>query len=619
MGARCGLSPGVKRAHWASLNVDIDLALNRSGTSDGAIGTLRRLWRQMSKRRRRQFFGLLVLVFFGAIAEAAMLAALLPFLARIADPDAIGNQSFIAQRLAGFRLADTHDSLLTLTVMFSAVVVIAGAVRILLAWATNSYAYSLGHELGLRVYERVLYQPFSHHVSRNSSSVLAALRQVEVITGRVLLPFLQSIGGAIISVFVVAALFALSSFITFVIFAGFGAVYLGMSLFIRKHLKTNARTIERMQAEGIRTVQEGLGGIRDVIISDTQPYFLSRFDEFDRHLQRAHAANLLAAAAPRFAIEAAGMVIIAALAYMLIIRTNDAGQVLPMLGTFVLGAQRLLPLMQLIYGNWALIIGNLAGAEVVLKTLEVPLPAECRESQPKRLPFHRAIVLKDVSFRYAPDQQPVIERFNLTIFKGSKVGFVGKTGSGKSTTVDLVMGLLEPTGGAIEIDGHRLDGTTRRAWRRQIAHVPQSIFLADASIAENIAFGIEPAKIDHERVRNAAQQAALADFIESLPQGYETRVGERGVRLSGGQRQRIGIARALYKQATVLVFDEATSALDMETEAIVMEAIRELPSDLTVLIIAHRLTTVEYCDEIVTIDKGRPKIWTRAGGQIAHS
>ncbi|MDX8466848.1 ABC transporter ATP-binding protein [Mesorhizobium sp. VK23B] len=599
------------------LNTDIDLALNGKRTPDSTLDTLRRLWRQVSKRRQRQLLGLLVLMMFGALAEAATLGALLPFLARIANPEAIGGQSFLARQLAGFRLAGSSDSLLGLTVLFSVVAIIAGAVRIALTWATNSYVFSLGHELGVKVYDRVLHQPYSYHVSRNSSSVLAALRQVQAIAAGVMLPLLQSISGVIIGVFIIVALFVLSSFITFVIFAGFGAVYLAMSLVIRKHLKRNARIIASVQAEGIRSVQEGLGGIRDVIINDTQSYFLSRYSELDKHFQRANAANALGAGAPRFAIEAAGMVIIAALAYFLITRSNNAGQVLPMLGTFVLGAQRLLPSMQLVYGNWALILSNLAGAEVVLQALEAPVGPEWNQPPARRLPFDRAIVLKDVSFSYASDQPPILERFNLAISKGSKVGFIGKTGSGKSTTVDLIMGLLEPTSGAIEIDGQRLDGTTRRAWQRQIAHVPQSIFLADASIADNIAFGIDPATIDHARVRNAAQQAAVADFIESLPQGYETRVGERGVRLSGGQRQRIGIARALYKQASVLVFDEATSALDMETETAVMEAIEELPADLTVLIIAHRLTTVENCDEIVTLESGRPHIWTRTGGQIA--
>lgn len=602
-----------------ALNTDLDLTLSENRNTGSTLNTLRRLWRQVPKRRQKQLFGLLVLMAFGALAEAATLGALLPFLARIANPAAVGEQSFLARQLAGFRLPGSSDSLLGLTVLFSAVAITAGIVRIFLTWATNSYVFSLGHELGVEVYDRVLHQPYSYHVSRNSSSVLAALRQVQGITAGVMLPLLQSISGIIIGVFIIAALFVLSSFITFVIFAGFGAVYLFMSLAIRRQLKRNARIIASVQAEGIRCVQEGLGGIRDVIINGTQPYFLSRYAELDRHMQRANATNSLAAGAPRFAIEAAGMVIIAALAYFLITRTNNAGQVLPMLGTFVLGAQRLLPSMQLIYGNWALILSNLAGAEVVLNALETPLGPEWNQAPSDRLQFDRTIALNNVSFRYTADQRPILERFNLTIAKGSKVGFVGKTGSGKSTTVDLIMGLLEPTTGTIEIDGQRLDGATRRGWQRQIAHVPQSIFLADASIAENIAFGIDPAKVDQDRVRIAAHQAALAGFIESLPHGFETRVGERGVRLSGGQRQRIGIARALYKQASVLVFDEATSALDIETEAVVMEAIRELPDGLTVLIIAHRLTTVENCDEIVTLEDGRPHVWTRSGGRRAQS
>jgi ABC-type multidrug transport system fused ATPase/permease subunit len=262
--------------------------------------------------------------------------------------------------------------------------------------------------------------------------------------------------------------------------------------------------------------------------------------------------------------------------------------------------------MQLIYGNWTLVMGNLAVTDIVLAMLEAPFPEEWRQIAARPLPFRHAIVFRDVSFRYDADQQPVVERLDFTIPKGAKVGLVGRTGSGKSTAMDLLMGLLEPSGGSIEIDGCRLDATTRRAWQRQIAHVPQHIFLADASIAENIAFGIEPAKIDRERVRQAAKSAAIASFIESLPEGYGTLAGEQGVRLSGGQRQRIGIARALYKQATVLVFDEATSALDTETEAAVMDAVRDLPADLTVLIVAHRLTTVEYCDDIVSFDGAQP-------------
>jgi len=219
--------------------------------------------------------------------------------------------------------------------------------------------------------------------------------------------------------------------------------------------------------------------------------------------------------------------------------------------------------------------------------------------------FHNSIHFDSVRFRYSCDGPWVLDGLNLTIPKGARVGFVGSTGSGKSTTLDLLMGLLMPTEGQLMVDGQSISGNRHRAWQRNIAHVPQSIYLADTTLAENIAFGVPPYSIDLDRVQLAARQAQIAEFIESNSEGYQARVGERGIRLSGGQRQRIGIARALYKQASVLVFDEATSALDNATEQSVMDAIEGLSSNLTILLIAHRLTTVKRCDTIVELEHGR--------------
>lgn len=580
--------------------------MRRQTTSDSLAAAVRGLWQQTSKGLRRQFFLVLVMTFVGAFAEVVTLGALLPFLALIANPGTATQYPLVESLIEALGFSVPADNLLALTLFFSAAVIVAGTVRVLLAWVSNHFVFMLGHELSLKVYERVLYQAYSYHLSRNTSTAVAALHQVNTITAGVLIPMLQSISAGIIGLFIIGALFVFSPVVSLVAFAGFGGIYFLVSLLVRKRLSTNSRTIARMQSEEIRAIQEALGGIRDVLMNGTQPVFLARFREFDECMRKAQATNALAAVIPRFAIESAGMVLIAGLAYFLITGTPNVGYVVPTLGMLALGAQRLLPLMQLFYGNWTIILGNLANVDLVLKILETPIPDEWLEETVQPLPFRRAIVFKDVSFQYASDQRPVVRRFDLTIAKGAKVGLVGKTGSGKSTTVDLLTGLLEPTSGSIEIDGRPLDASTRRAWQRQIAHVPQSIFLADASIAENIAFGIEPAKIDPERVRLAAEQAAIGSFVESLPDGYGTVVGERGVRLSGGQRQRIGIARALYRQATVLIFDEATSALDAETEAMVMDAIRELPADLTVIIVAHRLTTVAYCDDLVTLDGEQP-------------
>jgi ATP-binding cassette subfamily B protein len=269
-----------------------------------------------------------------------------------------------------------------------------------------------------------------------------------------------------------------------------------------------------------------------------------------------------------------------------------------------LGAQRLLPLMQQIYGNWSVVMGSKAELADVLALLDQPFAESTNLSGSAQLELKDSIRFDNVSFRYGLSGPWVISKFDLEIQKGARIGIIGSTGSGKSTAIDLLMGLLEPTQGQILLDGQKITHDDLRAWQKIVAHVPQSIFLTDNTIAENIAFGILPEQIDHERVRLAAKQARIAEFIESRPEGYKAIVGERGVRLSGGQRQRICIARALYKRASVLVFDEATSALDNETENAVMQAIEELSNDLTLVIIAHRLTTLKNCTQIVQLDEG---------------
>jgi ATP-binding cassette subfamily B protein len=284
-------------------------------------------------------------------------------------------------------------------------------------------------------------------------------------------------------------------------------------------------------------------------------------------------------------------------------RTEGMFAALPVLGALALGAQRLLPALQQGYAAWSSIIGYQFSTKEVLELLDQNLPIEASQPLPEPLPFKKSIQFDSVKFRYTCEAPWVIDSLSFNIPKGARVGFIGKTGSGKSTCLDLLMGLLEPSSGRIAVDGIVLDRRNRRSWQRNIAHVPQAIYLADTSLAENIAFGVPSKNIDIKRVKEAARQAHIADFIESSAQGYQALVGERGILLSGGQRQRIGIARALYKQATVLVFDEATSALDHETEQAVMEAIEGLSADLTILIIAHRVSTLKNCTQIIELNK----------------
>jgi ATP-binding cassette subfamily B protein len=327
-------------------------------------------------------------------------------------------------------------------------------------------------------------------------------------------------------------------------------------------------------------------------------------------MRRAQGRSFFISGSPRYGMEALGLILISTLAYILSVQVDGTAKAIPVLGAIALGAQRLLPVLQQVYSSWATIRSGQVSLQETLALLDQPLPNYANNPVVERLPFNHDIRLEELSFRYSSQAPNVLSKINLTITKGSRVGFIGATGSGKSTLLDIVMGLLQPTEGVLQIDGQAITLLNNRGWQAHIAHVPQAIFLADSTIEENIAFGVPKDKIDIERVRQAAQQAQIADSIQSWPEQYQTFVGERGIRLSGGQRQRIGIARALYKKADVIIFDEATSALDNETEQAVMRAIEGLSKDLTLLIIAHRLTTLKSCTQIVELGDGGIK---RAG------
>jgi ATP-binding cassette subfamily B protein len=301
------------------------------------------------------------------------------------------------------------------------------------------------------------------------------------------------------------------------------------------------------------------------------------------------------------------MVLIAFVAFLLSRRPEGISAAIPILGALAIGAQRLLPLLQQSYASWASLKSGQASLEDVLGLLAQGLPDHSHSPSSKALPFHYEIEFNNLRFQYGPDQPWALDGINLKISMGSRVGFIGTTGSGKSTLLDILMGLLYPTKGYLMIDGQSITSKNHRGWQAHIAHVPQFIYLADSTIAENIAFGIPVAEIDFDAVRFAAQRAQLSEVIESWDAKYNTYVGERGIRLSGGQRQRIGIARALYKNADVIILDEATSALDNETELAVMSAIEGIDKKITVIIVAHRLTTLKNCSQVVEMSAGKIK------------
>jgi ATP-binding cassette subfamily B protein len=564
----------------------------------------KRLWSHMSLRRRGQTGLLLVLMLVTALAEVVSIGAVLPFLGVLTSPDVVFKQPMLAPFITALGIETPAQLLLPLTIAFALAAVLSGAMRIVLIWAQYRLSSVIGTDLSLIVYRRTLFQPYAVHVARNSSDLISAISgKVGSVTNSLLNAQIL-VSSFFLMAMILGVLLLIDPLIAVTAFVGFGLVYVLVIMLTKKRLQRDSKLISQQSNKVVKALQEGLGGIRDVLIDGTQNTYCDIYRTADQSLRRAQANVNIVSSSPRFMIEALGMVLIAGLAFVMAQRSEGLSGAIPVLGALALGAQRLLPVLQQAYSSFSSIRGNQRNLEDVIDLLDQPMPDQpVGVVQP--ISFTQGIQINQLSFQYAEQSPWVLKGVNLSIEKGSRVGFIGSTGSGKSTLIDLVMSLLQPTQGTLEIDGQAITLANQRAWQALLAHVPQSIFLADSSIAENIAFGVPRALIDMQRVQRAAQQAQIAQTIEGWEKGYETFVGERGVRLSGGQRQRIGIARALYKQANVIVFDEATSALDNETERAVMQAIDDLGDELTVLIVAHRLSTLKHCTKIVELKQGQ--------------
>lgn len=564
------------------------------------------LWKYLGKKRRLHFVGLFILMMVSVFAEIVSIGAVVPFLSALSNPDILMQASWFQPIIQCFDIETKEQLLLPLTTGFVGIAMVAAAMRVLLLWSNTRLSTSMGIELRSDIYARTLYRPYAYHLSHNSSQLISMVTEKVGLTIQAgIMHVLLFVSALIVSMAIIVTLLFINATVAMVTFFVLGGGYVLIGYLVKQKIKQNGEIIARNQPDAVKCMQEGLGGIRDIILDNSQNIFIKLYTKVATQSQIAAMQNAFLGGVPKSLLEVLGIILISFLAYYLQTNADEEVAVLPMLGALALGAQRLLPSLQQMYFSWTMIHENQANLESVITQLSFPLPStsETHKSY-SALKFEHTITLKDISFKYEGTENTIFTRLNLTIDKGTRVGFIGETGSGKSTLLDIVMGLLLPIEGRLSVDGVEIDTQNINAWQSHIAHVPQSIFLTDASILENIAFGIPTEKIDKEKVKQAAQQASLDDFIEGLPLGYETTVGERGVQLSGGQRQRIGIARALYKQASLIVLDEATSALDDKTEESVMRAVNALDKDLTLLIIAHRLSTLKECDVIYRLDKG---------------
>ena len=564
------------------------------------------LSRYLSGRRRWQLAGLVLVMLASGTAELVTLGAVLPFLAVLSEPEHLWQQPLIQVLAAWAGFTRPSQLLLPAMAVFAGAAVITALIRLTNLWLIWRLSAVIGSDLSCEAYQRTLYQPYAVHLQRNSSEVINAVtiqirRSVSAFKS-----FLQVITGALVALGLLAGLLMIDWAVALATAALLASAY-GLLVFIsRQEVSRNSQAIALASAQLLKALQEGLGAIRDVLLDGSQATYLAIYRQADRPQRLLTARNGFLRSFPRFALEALGLLAIVLLGGVLVVQKGSGGAVIPLLGALALGAQRLLPALQQIYSHWMNIKGFSADLAGVLAMMKQPLPPLSSHTEP--LVFQRCIRFEAVHFRYGSERPEVLRGLDVQIGRGERIGIIGTTGSGKSTMVDLLMGLLSPTLGSILVDGKDLhdpnDPERLAAWRMAIAHVPQTIYLADISIAENIAFGLPKALINLKRVQDAAEKAQIAGFIESSPEGYSACLGERGIRLSGGQRQRIGIARALYKQASVLVFDEATSALDHACEQALMETIDGLSPELTVVMIAHRLSTLSRCNRVIKVDQG---------------
>lgn len=564
---------------------------------------LKSLFRSLSPARQRVFFPLLLLMLVGAGAEMLTVGALLPLLTVITGPESSPLLEWIRPTLNFLGAQTAREEVYALSFLFASTVMFSIITRFILLKYSNMFVFGCANEISVNIYSGTLRQSYSYHAKHSTSEIISAVNKVEIVTERVLIPLMTATVALIISTFIIFGLIIINPMAALTSAIAFAAIYVSISKVTHARLGRNGKVIATAQQSRVRSMQEGLGSIRDILIDRSQPIFVEHYATAEERLMLARARNALFANAPRLLTEGIGMIVIMLVAVFISMRQEGFVAAVPVLGAFALGAQRLLPLTQQVYQGWANSIGGKHLLFDVVDLLDRPIININKASNP--IKFENSIALCGVSHSYSVRRGPALSSIDLEIPKGARVGVIGATGSGKSTLFDIIMGLTQPTHGEMKIDGTTITADNICAWQQHIAHVPQNIFLSDASITENIAFGVIKSEIDMVRVQEAAKYAKLDDVVANLPDGYDTSVGERGAQLSGGQRQRVGIARAIYKNANVLFLDEATSALDKDTEDAVIASIGSLGRNVTVIIISHRLSTLASCDLLVSLESGR--------------
>lgn len=574
------------------------------------LTVIKQLFVLLTDKQLKQFYILQVLVVIMAFTELLGIASIAPFMALVGDISILETNGIFAQLYQMSGLNNPMDFLFYTGVFVLVMLTFSTVVSMFTTWRLSIFGARIGTEIADRLYTYYMQQSWQFHASGSSAQLTKQVStEAARISSQIVQPLMTMNAKIVLALFISISIVIYDPVIAILGLFIFSLAYFLLYRLVRQKLESNGQQLSEVSTQRFRLMNEGFGGIKDVLLLNRSHDFITRFHDSGKVFARAQGTNIAISQVPRYFIELIAFGAMISLVLVLIkVHSGNLGEVLPVLAVYALAAFKLLPALQQIYSSLSQIKGNTAAFEAIREDLEQSFESQKTSNDTAvsiSVDLKKGIKLSDITFSYPGKERAAVNGVTITIPVNSVIGLVGSSGSGKSTLIDLLLGLLTPQQGSIYVDNICITADNKRAWQDLLGFVPQSIFLSEGSVAENIAFGIPAKDISLEQVNKALNLANLTELVEQLPEGINTKVGERGVQLSGGQRQRIGIARALYHEAEVLVFDEATSALDGITEKTVMDAIHEFSGQKTIIMIAHRLKTVEKCDLIYFMEQGK--------------
>jgi ATP-binding cassette, subfamily B, bacterial PglK len=570
---------------------------------------IKQLFTLLIPSQRKRFYVLQILVVLMAFAEILGVASIIPFMVLVGDMSQLQQDTIVAQIYQASGITSESKFVFLLGVGVLIMLFISAMISMFTIWKLSMFATKIGAEIADRLYAHYLKQDWLFHATGSSAQLTKKIATEAIrVTNGIVMPLMQMNARIVFALFMSLSIFVYDLKVAIIGLAIFAIAYFILFKMVRVRLQRNGRAISQVNEQRFCLMNEGFGGVKDVLLLGQDNDFIKRFNQTGRILAYSQGANVALTQVPRYFMELVAFgSMIALVLYLIANHDGNLGMILPILSVYALATFKLLPAFQQIYASTATIKGSISAFESIQQDLINSAKIQSATLKPEQgyLRPKQQISLKNVTFSYPGKAESTINQLNMSMPVNSVIGIVGPSGSGKSTLIDILLGLIEPQQGHLKIDNTIINDQNRRLWQNTIGFVAQSIFLSEGTIAENVAFGIPQDQIDLEQVQQALKLAHLTEFLQSLEQGIHTKVGERGVQLSGGQRQRIGIARALYHEAEVLVFDEATSSLDGITEKMIMEAVHNFSGQKTIIMIAHRLKTVQKCDQIFFIDKGQ--------------